>query len=79
VGASAALAATKIGRLQTEVREHALPEVEADAGLLKVEASGVCGSDWHLYQRENVTPLILGHETVGTTARLGPIDADVGT
>ncbi len=74
MGASA-LAATKTGRLQTELREYALPEVEADAGLLKVEATGVCGSDWHLYQREDATPLILGHETVGVIARLGPIAA----
>jgi threonine dehydrogenase-like Zn-dependent dehydrogenase len=74
VGESA-LAATKTGKLQTELQEYALPEVAADAGLLKVEATGVCGSDWHLYQRDEGTPLILGHETVGVIARLGPVAA----
>jgi threonine dehydrogenase-like Zn-dependent dehydrogenase len=65
------LAATKTGKLHTELREYALPDIDDDAGLLQVEATGVCGSDWHLYQREDTTPLILGHETIGVIARLG--------
>ena len=43
------LAAVSLPGLQTEVREFPMPEIDADAGMLKVELSGVCGSDWPHY------------------------------
>ncbi|HKU17594.1 MAG TPA: alcohol dehydrogenase catalytic domain-containing protein [Steroidobacteraceae bacterium] len=58
---------------RTEVREFAFPDTARDAGLLKVECCGVCGSDWPYYQKYPGTkgPLILGHEAVGYVDRLG--------
>jgi D-arabinose 1-dehydrogenase-like Zn-dependent alcohol dehydrogenase len=43
----------------------------SDAGLLRVEATGVCGSDVHQQSRMRGTACILGHEIVGRIARLG--------
>ena len=67
-------AATTVGRLKTEIREYALPEIAPDAGLLKVEAAGVCGSDWHAYNADRPAR-IMGHENVGRIYQLGPIAA----
>ncbi|MSV35268.1 MAG: alcohol dehydrogenase [Bryobacterales bacterium] len=68
------LAATTIGALRTEVREYPLPEIPPDAGILKVEAAGVCGSDWQAYQTDRPAR-IMGHENVGHIYRIGPIAA----
>ena len=57
----------------TEIREVPLPDPEAASGLLRVEITGVCGSDWGYYHQLPQTrgPLILGHETVGVIERAG--------
>lgn len=68
------LAATTIGALRTEVREYPFPEVPSDGGILRVEAAGVCGSDWQSYQTDRPTR-IMGHESVGRIYRIGPIAA----
>ena len=56
-----------------ELREFPIPEIAGDAGLLRVETTGVCGSDWPFYlsMPKVKGPLILGHETVGVIAKLG--------
>ncbi len=70
------LAAVKVGRQQTEIREFSMPKVPPDAGLLKVEAVGVCGTDVHTYLEPlTASPFIMGHENVGTIAKLGPLAA----
>jgi len=58
---------------KTEVRELPLPEIAADAGLLRIEMTGVCGSDWPYYLKYPKTKgaLVLGHESVGRIERLG--------
>ena len=68
VAASVALAA---GR--TEVRELARPALPPSGGMLRIEATGVCGSDWPYYQQLPgvVGPLILGHEMVGVVTEVG--------
>jgi threonine dehydrogenase-like Zn-dependent dehydrogenase len=67
------LAAVAVDTQRTEVREFARPTPPADGGMLKVEVSGVCGSDWPYYQNwpKRMGPLILGHETVGFVSELG--------
>ncbi len=66
------LAAVKIAPGKTELREVPLPEIADDAGLLMVEAAGVCGSDVPGYHRQDDKgPLILGHENVGRIAKVG--------
>lgn len=55
----------------SEVMELPVPDVGDDAGLLRVEAAGICGSDVGLYARRGEQPRILGHENVGTIVRLG--------
>lgn len=58
---------------RTEVREFDMPEPDEDAGLLKVELCGICGSDWGYYGTypKSKGPLIFGHEAVGHVDRLG--------
>ena len=58
------LAATTIGAFKTEIREYPFPEISPESGILKVEAAGVCGSDWQAYQQD-FAPHIMGHENVG--------------
>ena len=58
------LAATTIGAFKTEIREYPFPEIPPDAGILKIEAAGVCDNDWQAYQHEG-PPRIMGHENVG--------------
>lgn len=67
-------AAVSVAPRQTEVREFDLIDPGRDDGLLKVELSGVCGSDWPYYLKypQSKGPLILGHEAVGRIDRLGP-------
>lgn len=54
-----------------EVVYKEVPDPVAGPGecLVKVEASGICGSDMHAYHGKDsrrVPPLILGHEVIGT-------------
>jgi alcohol dehydrogenase len=50
-------------------REEPDPVPGSGESLVKVEASGICGSDMHAYHGKDprrVPPLILGHEVAGT-------------
>lgn len=58
----------------SEVREFALPSVPADAGVLRVEAAGVCGSDIGAHSQK-ANERILGHENVGIIDEIGEIAA----
>jgi 2-desacetyl-2-hydroxyethyl bacteriochlorophyllide A dehydrogenase len=60
-----------------EVRLEEKPEPEptaADDAVVRVEASGICGSDLHIYHgRVPVEPgFTIGHEFVGTVLAAGP-------
>ena len=67
------LAAVAIRPRQTKLCEFPVPEIPPDAGLLRVVATGICGSDWPMYQREKPGPRILGHEMIGTVEALGDV------
>jgi threonine dehydrogenase-like Zn-dependent dehydrogenase len=64
------LAAVATGIMKTEVREFEIPDIDVNEGLLKIEAAGICGSDWGNYQKK-ATPRIMGHENIGRVANLG--------
>ncbi len=65
------VAAVLVAPKEFELREFELPEIPDDAGLLKLEACGICGSDIHGAERLNDGPKILGHENVGIVAKIG--------
>jgi threonine dehydrogenase-like Zn-dependent dehydrogenase len=65
-------AAVKVGPSTTELRELDLPAMSDDTALLKVEVAGVCGTDTSQYRLPlRGAPLVMGHENVGTLARVG--------
>ena len=58
------------GNQKTEFREEKDPIAKPGETLIKVKASGICGSDMHAYHgndERRVPPLILGHEASGTS------------
>ena len=73
IAASVAVAAG-----HTELRELPRPALPDSGGLMKVDATGVCGSDWPYYQRLPglLGPLILGHEMVGVVSEIGRAAAE---
>jgi threonine dehydrogenase-like Zn-dependent dehydrogenase len=69
------LAAVATTANTTELRRFPMPVVGSDDGLLRVEATAVCGTDWLIYGRESrgarLGPLVLGHEIVGRVVEIG--------
>src|ERR1700731_3071917 len=73
------LAATLVQPGQYEIREYPLPEPGPGCVLVKMEMSGICGTDKHTFQgyttqyggRRLEFPIIQGHENVGTVAAIG--------
>lgn len=56
------------GTQQMDYREEPLPVAAHGESLVRIEASGICGSDmhaWHGHDARRVPPLILGHELAG--------------
>jgi threonine dehydrogenase-like Zn-dependent dehydrogenase len=83
--ASTVRAATLLAPRRLEVREYPYPEsLEPGAVLLRMLASGICGTDKHTYrgeteqyvgtdyERSTPFPIIQGHENVGVVAEVGP-------
>jgi len=62
------------------VQEMPRPRAEADEVLVKVKASGICGSDVMEWYRVKRAPLVLGHEIAGDIAEVGEgvVDWKVG-
>jgi L-iditol 2-dehydrogenase len=56
------------------LRDIPIPEPAPGEVLVKVAATGICGSDLHIQDDEYkvVPPVVIGHETAGTIVRLGP-------
>jgi threonine dehydrogenase-like Zn-dependent dehydrogenase len=73
------LAATLVEPGRYELREYPLPDPAPGCVLVKMEMSGICGTDKHTYQgyttqyggRTLEFPIIQGHENVGTVAAIG--------
>lgn len=66
-----ALAAVAVAPYSTEVQAFPMPAIGPDAGLLKVEIVGVCGTDVSYYKKLP-GPRILGHHVVGHIEAVGP-------
>jgi len=56
-----------------DVRLETMPVPEIGPGelLMRVEASGICGSDVMEWYRRDKVPLVLGHEVAGTIVEVG--------
>ena len=71
-------AAVLTGPRKFELREMAAPEIGAEDGLLRLEANGLCGTDYDQYLCEfkiggfGKLPIIPGHEMVGRIEKVGP-------
>ncbi len=61
------------GEKKIEINELSVPEVNDDEVLVKVEQTGICGTDVHEYKGEpfGYIPIQLGHEGTGTIVKLG--------
>ncbi|MDT8317050.1 MAG: alcohol dehydrogenase catalytic domain-containing protein [bacterium] len=53
------------------VEEMPIPDVGAGELLIKIKASGICGSDVMEWYRIKRAPLVLGHELTGEVAQVG--------
>jgi len=53
------------------VEEMPVPEIGAGEILMRIEASGICGSDVMEWYRKDKVPLVLGHEVAGTVEKVG--------
>ena len=83
MSAQSVLAATLVEPGHYEIREYPLPDPARGCVLVKMEVSGICGTDKHTYQgytgqyggggmpRMVPFPIIQGHENVGTIAAIG--------
>jgi L-iditol 2-dehydrogenase len=54
------------------VEEVPIPGIGEGELLMRIEASGICGSDVMEWYRRDKVPLVLGHEVAGTVAKAGP-------
>src|SRR3954466_15214777 len=66
------LAAVCTGPSRTEIREFPMPDIPADAALMKMEVAGICGTDVKLYAHPPTPgPAMMGHAKLGTIAKAG--------
>jgi len=65
------LAAVYYNNKDVRIVDMPTPEIREDEFLLKVMASGICGSDVTEWYRKLKAPIILGHEATGTIERTG--------
>jgi 2-desacetyl-2-hydroxyethyl bacteriochlorophyllide A dehydrogenase len=66
---------------EVRVEERPDPEpIASDDAVVKVEATGICGSDLHIYHgRVAIEPgFVIGHEYVGTVVAAGDAVSEVG-
>jgi L-iditol 2-dehydrogenase len=83
MGVQTVRAATLVAPGRYEIRNYPLPQPGPGAVLVKMQLSGICGTDKHTYQgyttqyagtaapKEIPFPIIQGHENVGTVAAIG--------
>ncbi|MCP4006911.1 MAG: alcohol dehydrogenase catalytic domain-containing protein [bacterium] len=69
---------TSLAMVQTAPRklepmDLPLPEIDADSGIVRIEACGICGSDYEQFGGALRTPMpaVPGHEPLGVVAAIG--------
>ena len=60
------------GNRQAEIREFPDPQAGPGEAVLRVRASGLCGTDLHRYRGSEPTDMITGHEPCGVIEELSP-------
>ncbi|MBV1904542.1 MAG: zinc-binding dehydrogenase [Pseudomonadales bacterium] len=68
-------AIVQTGQRQLELRQFDIPEIGEEEGLLRIQHSGVCGSDWSQYKNGDFSGVVPGHEPVGIIEEIGSIAA----
>lgn len=58
---------------QLEPMDIAIPDIDEDSAILKLEACGICGSDHEQFEGllRTPTPVVPGHEPLGVIAKIG--------
>jgi len=64
-------AAVYYNNRDVRVEEMPVPDIGPDEMLVRVEASGICGSDVMEWYRVKKAPLVLGHEVAGVVETVG--------
>jgi threonine dehydrogenase-like Zn-dependent dehydrogenase len=66
-------AMVQTGPRKLEPMDIPLPEISDDDGLVRIDACGICGSDYEQYEGVLRTPMpaVPGHEPLGTVAAIG--------
>ncbi len=64
-------AAFFIGNRNFSIEEVPFPRAEPDGVVVKVQASGICGSDLHLYRHAQDGRMVFGHEFSGDIVEIG--------
>ena len=59
------------GNREAEIREFPDPHAGPGEAVVKIRASGLCGTDLHRYRAPEPTEMITGHEPCGEIAELG--------
>jgi threonine dehydrogenase-like Zn-dependent dehydrogenase len=72
--AEKAIAAVTVRPGVMEVREIDIAAIAEDEGLVRIEATGVCGTDYEWFRGDLPIsyPVILGHEPLGIIEAIGP-------
>ena len=71
---STARAAVLTAPTQLDIQTFASPSIGANEALVRIEACGICGTDYEQYDGEyhRYFPTIPGHEPLGVIAEIGP-------
>lgn len=75
-------AAVLVAPRRFEIREVKIPEVGPDDALVRIERTGICGTDMHIFNGHYAAdrlPLIPGHEFCGRVAAVGSAVRSVRT
>lgn len=59
------------GNRRTEIRNFPDPKAGPGEAVVKIRASGLCGTDLHLYRAEKPSDMVSGHEPCGEIVELG--------